>query len=177
MCTTTIHMGKKPYLGVSCISVPFLIHHIEDTVLPPTRMRISVSNPIPKQPSEMDIVRLKFASKRLEMEQKYKKLQEIAEKSKENARVHKHKARKITKGFSKVKDENENLYIANKKLWEQKKNSRIGRFFGTQQREREAFQRESNHWKAQATKAQTKANYWEKEHSIVSKELSKCRKS
>ena len=65
----------------------------------------------------------------------------------------------MTKGFTKVKDENENLYIANKKLWEQNKNSRIGRFFRTQRREGEASQRESNHWKAQATKAQTKANY------------------
>ena len=30
--------------------------NIEDTVLPPTRMRVSVLDPIPKQPSEMDIV-------------------------------------------------------------------------------------------------------------------------
>ena len=47
---------------------------IEDTVLPPVRMRISVPNPIPKQLSEMDIARSEFASERLEMEQKYKKL-------------------------------------------------------------------------------------------------------
>ena len=65
----------------------------------------------------------------------------------------------MTEGFTKVKDENENLYIANKKLWEQNKNSRIERFFGTQRREGEASQRESNHWKAQATEAQTKVDH------------------
>ena len=48
------------------------------------------------------------------MEQKYKRLQDVAEKSKENAREHEHKARKMTKGYTKVKGENENLYIANK---------------------------------------------------------------
>ena len=118
---------------------------IEDTIFPQARMRIFVSDPIPKQLSEVDIVRSEFASERLEMERKYKRLQEITEKSEENARVHKHKAQKMTEGFTKVKDENENLYIANKKLWEQNKNSRIGRFFGTQRKEGEASQRESNH--------------------------------
>ena len=82
------------------------------------------------------------------MEQKYKKLQEIAEKSKKNARVHEHKARKMIDDFTKVKDENKNLYIANKKLWEQNKNSKIRRFSRIQRRKGEAFQRESNHWKA-----------------------------
>ena len=37
--------------------------------------------------------------------------------------------------------------------------------------------KESNHWKAQATKTQTKTNYWENEHSVVFEELSKFRKS
>ena len=69
------------------------------------------------------------------MEQKYKKLQEITEKSEENARVNEHKARKMIKGYSKVKGENENLYIANKKLWVQVKDTKIGCFFGTQSRE------------------------------------------
>ena len=101
-------------------------------VLPLARMRVSVPDSIPKQLSEVDIVQSKFASKRIEIEHKYKKLQEIAEKSEENARVHEHKARKMIEGFIKVKDENENLSIDNKKLWEQNKNSRIGRFFGTQ---------------------------------------------
>ena len=83
----------------------------------------------------------------------------------------------MPEGFTKVKDENENLYIANKKLWEQNKNSRIGRFFGTQRRECEASQRESNHWKPQAIKAQTKVDYWENEYFVIFEELSKCRKS
>ena len=45
-----------------------------------------------KVASEVDIVRSEFASKRLGMKQKYEKLQEIVEKSKENARIHEHKA-------------------------------------------------------------------------------------
>ena len=108
---------------------------IEDTVLPPTRMRIFVLDPIPKQLSKVDIVRSEFASERLKMERKYKKLQKIAEKSEENARVHEHKARNVTEGYTKVNDENENLYIANKKLWVQVKGTKIGHFFGTQHRE------------------------------------------
>ena len=47
---------------------------IEHTVLPPTRMRVSVPDPIPKQPSEVDIVRSEFALERMEMERKYKGL-------------------------------------------------------------------------------------------------------
>ena len=65
------------------------------------------------------------------MEQKYQKLQKVAEKAEENARIHEHKARKMTEGYTQVKGENENLYISNKKLWEQNKNNRIGHFFGT----------------------------------------------
>ena len=79
-------------------------------------MRVSVPDPIPKQPSKLDIVRLKFASERLEMEKGYIRLQEVAEKSKNNARVYEHKARRMTEGYTKVKSENENLYMANKKL-------------------------------------------------------------
>ena len=81
------------------------------------------------------------------MERKYKMLQEVVEKSEENARVHEHKARKMTKGYTKVKGENENLYIANKKLWVQVKDTKIGCFFGTQRREGKTSQRESNYWK------------------------------
>ena len=73
------------------------------------------------------------------MERKYKRLQEVVEKSKENARVHEHKARKMIDGYTEVKGENENLYIANKKLWVQVKDTKIGHFFGTQRRKREAF--------------------------------------
>ena len=61
-------------------------------VLPPAKMRVSVPDPIPEQPSEVDIVRSEFTSERLETEQKYKKLQELAKKSEENSRVHEHKA-------------------------------------------------------------------------------------
>ena len=140
-------------------------------------MRVFVPDPILKQLSGVDIIRSEFASERLEMERKYKKLQEIAEKSEENTRVHEHKARKMTKGYTKVKGENENLYIANKKLWVQVKDTKIGRFFGTQRREGKVSQREFNHCQTQAIKAQTKAGYWESEHSVVSEELVKYRKS
>ena len=93
-------------------------------------MRVFVSNP-PKQLSKVDIVRSEFASERLEMERKYKGLQEIAEKLKENARVHEHKARKMTEGYTKMNGKNENLYVANKKLWVQVKDTKIGCFFRT----------------------------------------------
>ena len=114
-------------------------------VLPLAKMRVSISDPIPEQPSKVDIVRSKFTLERLEMEQKYKKLHESTEKSEKNSKVHEHKARRMTEGYTKVKGENENLYIANKKLWEQNRNTRIGRFFGTQRREGESSQKESNH--------------------------------
>ena len=76
-----------------------------------------------------------------------------------------------------MKGEKENLYIANKKLWVQVKDTKIGHFLSTQRKEGEASQRESNHWQIQATKAQTKMGYWESEHSVVSEELVRCRKS
>ena len=69
---------------------------IDDTIFPLVRMGVPVPDPIPKQLSEVDIVRSEFASKRMEMEQKYKMLQDVAEKSDNNARVHEHKARKMT---------------------------------------------------------------------------------
>ena len=83
----------------------------------------------------------------------------------------------MTEGYTKVKGENENLYIANKKLWVQVKDTKIRRFFGTQRKEGEVSQRESNHWQKQATEAQTKASCWESEHSVVSEKLVKCHKS
>ena len=43
-------------------------------------MSVSVPDLIPKQLSEVDIVRSEFTLERLEMEQKYKRLQEVAEK-------------------------------------------------------------------------------------------------
>ena len=57
------------------------------------------------------------------------------------------------------------------------KDTKIGRFFGTQRREGEVSQRESNRWQTQVAEAQTKASYWKNEHSMIFKELSKCRKS
>ena len=83
----------------------------------------------------------------------------------------------MTEGYTKTKGENENLYIANKKLWVQVKDTKIGRFFGTLRREWEASQRESNHWRIQATEAQAKAGYWENEHFVISEKLKRCRKS
>ena len=118
---------------------------IKDMVPPLAKMRVSILNPILEQPSEVDIVRSKFTLERLEMEQKYKKLHESAEKSEKNSKVHEHKARRMIEGYTKVKGENKNLYIANNKLWAQNRNTNIGRFFGTQRREGESSQRESNH--------------------------------
>ena len=46
----------------------------KDIVLPSARMRVPVLDPIPKQPSEVDIIRLVFIFERLEMEQKYLRL-------------------------------------------------------------------------------------------------------
>ena len=86
-------------------------------ILLPARMRVSVPEPIPKYLSEVDIFWSEYASERLKMEQKYKRLQEVVEKLEENARVHEHKARKMIEGYIKVKGENENLYITNKNLW------------------------------------------------------------
>ena len=113
------------------------------------------------------------------MEQKYLKLQEVVDKVESNARVHEYKAQKMEDVYTKAKseNENENLQIANKKLWGQVKDTKIERFFGTQRREDEASQRESNHWKTQAVEAQTKASYWENEHFVVFKELVKFRRS
>ena len=61
-----------------------------------------------------------------------------------NACIHEHTAQRMTESYTKVKSENENLYIANKKMRVQIKDTKVGRFFGTQCREREALQRESN---------------------------------
>ena len=51
-------------------------------------MKVSVLDPIPKQLSEVDIIQSEFASERLEMERKYKRLQKIADKLEENIRIH-----------------------------------------------------------------------------------------
>ena len=58
---------------------------IEDKVFFPDRMQIPIPNPVLVQPSEIEIIRLEFAFERLEMEQKYLRLQEIADKAESNA--------------------------------------------------------------------------------------------
>ena len=72
------------------------------------------------------------------MEQKYLRLQKIADKAESNARVHERKAQRMADVYTKAKIENENLYITNKKLWGQVKDTKIECFFGTQRREGEA---------------------------------------
>ena len=111
---------------------------IEDAIPLPDRMQVLIPYPVPVQPSEIEIIRAEFASEKLEMEQKYLKLQEIADKAKNIAQIHEHKVQKMTNICAKAKGEKENLYIANKKLWEQNRNTRVGRFFCTQRRECEA---------------------------------------
>ena len=59
------------------------------------------------------------------------RLQETTDKMESNAQIQEHKVQKITNVYAKAIGENENLYIANKKLWEQNRNTHIGRFFGT----------------------------------------------
>ena len=152
-------------------------HKIEDAVPLSAIMRVLIPNPVPIQPSKVEIIKLEFASERLEIEKKYLRLEKIANKAKSNARIHERKAQRMTDVYTKTKSENENLYIANKKLWGQVKDTKIRRFFLTQRREGEASQRESNHWQTQTIEAQTKVNYLENEHSVVFKELLKCRKS
>ena len=62
------------------------------------------------------------------MKQKYLRLQEMANKAKNNARVHERKAQRMADIYTKAKSKNENLYIANKKLWGQVKDTKIGFF-------------------------------------------------
>ena len=89
---------------------------IGDVVSPSTRIRVSVPDPAPIQPSKVEIVKLGFAFERLEMEQKYFRLQEMANKAKSNARVHERKAQRMADVYTKAKSENENLYIAKKAM-------------------------------------------------------------
>ena len=77
-------------------------------------MQVSIPNPVPIQPSKVKIVRSKFAFERLEMEQKYLRLQKVVDKTKNDALVHERKAKRMADVCAKIK--NENLYIANKKL-------------------------------------------------------------
>ena len=79
--------------------------------------------------------------------------------------------------YTKAKSENKNLFIANKKPWGQVNDTKIGHFFGTQWKEGEASQKNSNHWQTQVIEAKTKVDYWENKHSVVSEELVKCHRS
>ena len=83
----------------------------------------------------------------------------------------------MEENYTKMKGENQNLYEANKKLWTQIKDSKIGRFFDTNQRESESSQRESNRWQQWAEEAQKKAEYWEGMHSLTFGKLEKYLKS
>ena len=47
---------------------------MEDIVLLPVRMQVSISDLAPIQPSEVEIVKSEFAFERLEMKQKYFRL-------------------------------------------------------------------------------------------------------
>ena len=105
-------------------------HKIEDAVPLSAIMRVLIPNPVPIQPSKVEIIKLEFASERLEIEKKYLRLEKIANKTKSNARIHERKAQRMTDVYTKTKSENENLYIANKKLWEQNRNTKIGLFLG-----------------------------------------------
>ena len=55
-------------------------------------MQVPISNPLPKQSSELEIVRLEFTTKRLGMEWEYNRFWEMTEKSESDAQVHEHKA-------------------------------------------------------------------------------------
>ena len=94
-------------------------------------MQVPILDLVPIQPSEIEIIRSEFAFERSKMEQKYLRLQKTADKAESNARVQEHKAQKMADVYTEAKSENENLYIANKKLWEQNRNTKIGRFFRT----------------------------------------------
>ena len=60
---------------------------IEDTISLPNRMQVPILYPVPIQSSEIEIIRAEFAFERSEMEQKYLRLQETADKEKSNARI------------------------------------------------------------------------------------------
>ena len=47
----------------------------------------------------------------------------------------------MVEGYTKEKNENENLYEANKKVWTQIKSSKIGQFFDTHRKEGQSSQK------------------------------------
>ena len=58
---------------------------IEDKVMLPARMRIPVTDPPPKKPSELEIAQAEFEVERLKMEQESKRLREKSEKWEDQA--------------------------------------------------------------------------------------------
>ena len=76
---------------------------IKDVVPHLARMRVLVPNLTPIQQSKVEIVRLEFASERLEMEQKYLRLQEKADMVESNAQVQECKARRMADVCTKAK--------------------------------------------------------------------------
>ena len=47
---------------------------VEDAILCPDRMQVPISDPVPVQPSEIEIIRVEFASEKSKMERKYLRL-------------------------------------------------------------------------------------------------------
>ena len=88
--------------------------------------------------------------------------------------MHERKAQRMAKGYTKVKNENENLYEANKKPWTQIKSSKIEQFFGIHRKEGESSQKGFNHWQRQAEESQEKAAYWERKNFSTFEKLTKC---
>ena len=119
---------------------------IEDKVMLPARMRVPVTDPPPRKLSELEIARAEFKVERLKMEQENKRLREKSKKWEDQAQKQEYKIQRIEENYAKMKGENQNLYEANKKLWTQIKDSKIGQFFDTNRRESESSQRQSNRW-------------------------------
>ena len=75
----------------------------EDAIPLPAKMLVSIPDLAPIQPLEIKIVRSKFASEKLEMEQKYLRLQEKADMVESNAQVQECKARRMADVCTKAK--------------------------------------------------------------------------
>ena len=112
----------------------------------PARMRVPVTDPPLRKPLELEIARAEF-------EVENKRLREKSKKWEDQAQKQEHKIQRMEENYTKMKSENQNLYEANKKLWTQIKDSKIGRFFGINQREGESSQRQSNRWQQRAEEA------------------------
>ena len=58
-------------------------------------MQVPIPDPVSVPPSEIEIVRAEFAFEKLEMEHKYLRLQDTADRAESNARIQEHKAQKM----------------------------------------------------------------------------------